>query len=217
VRKFWGENPPANSLLFGIQTVDDFLSLTQKMATSRPIPTPTIRCHAVGLEFLNHAPYNYLTVGECNVSSDIVFRELVSPDSWPKWFQEMRSVVYTSPEPFGVGTTRTVAMKDFVLGEYFLAWEQNKRFCFRFESQNSRVFDAGVEDIQLEDLPGGRTRITYRVAMQPAFMIRLCGCIVGFDASMKKMFDRAMTSFVHYLDNMSAVPNPTNPIAAGNA
>jgi hypothetical protein len=166
------------------------------------------QCQRVGLDFLTTAALNIVTVAECNASPDVVFACLESAAPWSIWFNEIESVTYTSPQPYGVGTTRLVVMKDVTLSESFLAWEKNRRYCFRFDAQNRKIFDAGVEDIQLDELPGNRTKITYRAALQPMFILRACDCLIGFEANMRRMFDKALKSFVNYVENSYSAPSP---------
>jgi hypothetical protein len=53
-------------------------------------------------------------------------------------------VTWTSPEPRGVVTARTVDMRGGIVGnEEFLAWEPFTRMAFRFNECSSRGHSAG--------------------------------------------------------------------------
>ena len=45
---------------------------------------------------------------DCDISS--VFKILEDGEQWPLWYPKMRNVVWTSPDPKKVGTTRTVQL-----------------------------------------------------------------------------------------------------------
>lgn len=114
----------------------------------------------------------------------------------------MKSVIWTSKEPKKVGTTRTVNVNNIIINEYFLIWEENKRFSFRFDSiEKSSPFKAGLEDYILEEMPNGNTRLTYAVYIEPSFIIGLCSCISKKNIS--KMFYDASLSFQNHINNNS--------------
>lgn len=177
---------------------------------------PTVPCQLVGLDFLTTAPLIIVNEVECNSPPSAVFDAVVRADAWPQWFEGITSVVYTNPDhPLAVGSTRTAAMTDITVFETFLAFEQNRRYCFRFDLQSKRVFDAGIEDIQLLELPNNRTKITYRVALQPMVVIRMCNCLIGFDGKMRRTFGNGIRSLAQYVERSYVPPSPST-ITPGN-
>ena len=44
------------------------------------------------------------------MSAEQLFATFEDEQSWPKWVPGMREATWTSPKPFGKGTTRTVKM-----------------------------------------------------------------------------------------------------------
>jgi hypothetical protein len=91
-------------------------------------------------------------------------------------------VTRTSPEPRGVGTTRTVDMRGGIVGdEEFLAWEPFTRMAFRFNECSSRghyCLAAFAEDYRVEAIPAG-CRLTWTMAQKPAGPSRLAMPVVG--------------------------------------
>jgi uncharacterized protein YndB with AHSA1/START domain len=68
------------------------------------------KCRPVGLDFIDGAAYRFENVVELEVSPEAVFNIFADGESWPRWFHDIKRVVWTSPEPKGVGTTRTVTL-----------------------------------------------------------------------------------------------------------
>ena len=64
-------------------------------------------------------------------SADTLFRCLTDGPAWKQWAG--LDVEWTSRQPFGVGTTRTVTTRRVHLEEYFVAWEEGRRMTFRFD------------------------------------------------------------------------------------
>ena len=88
-------------------------------------------------------------------------------------------MTWTSPEPRGVGTTRTVEMHGGIVGnEEFLAWEPFTRMAFRFNECSTRAVAAFAEDHRVEVIPGG-CRLTWIMAQKPAGPARPAMFLVG--------------------------------------
>lgn len=85
----------------------------------------------VDVDFATTGPNHNSVVQAIPKSADAVFRCLEDGPSWHDWLGI--EVEWTSPEPFGVGTTRTVTTTGQRIDEYFLAWEPGRRMCFRFD------------------------------------------------------------------------------------
>ncbi len=82
-----------------------------------------------------------------------VWAALLDARAWTEWLP-ITKVTWTSPQPFGVGTTRTVEVGPQVIEETFFAWEEGSRMAFRFERSTLPV-SAAVEDYRIVDVPGG--------------------------------------------------------------
>lgn len=82
-----------------------------------------------------------------------VWAALLDPVAWTEWLP-ITKVTWTSPTPYGVGTTRTVEIGPQVIEETFFAWEEGRRMAFRFERSTLPV-SAAVEDYRVVDAPGG--------------------------------------------------------------
>jgi len=111
--------------------------MNQKLKEHRP----------VGEEFLAGAgaPLTY----ELNVPARAVWAALVDGAAWSEWLPITR-VTWTSPQPFGISTTRTVEIGKMRVEETFFAWDEGSRMAFRFD-QSSFPVKAAVEDYQIID------------------------------------------------------------------
>lgn len=81
-----------------------------------------------------------------------VFGCLADGPAWKEWLGI--HVEWTSPEPHGVGTTRTVTVNRQTIHETFLAWEDGRRFNFRFDASTLPV-SAFAEDYEV--IPAGES------------------------------------------------------------
>ena len=155
------------------------------------------RCRPVGLDFIQGAAYRFENVVDLDAAPEAVFDIFADGESWPRWFEGIKRVVWTSPEPKGVGTTRTVTLTTMTVYEHFLAWERGRRFAFRFVGSSLPLCRAGVEDYRLEDLGSGRTRVHYGVYLEPTLVVRLAGPIAR--AQFASMFRGAAEGLKNYV------------------
>jgi hypothetical protein len=113
------------------------------------------------------------------ITPEQLFDVLGDAESWPRWASVITEVTWTSPEPRGVGTTRTVDMRGGLVGnEEFLAWEPFTRMAFRFNECSTQSVAAFAEDYRVEVIPGG-CRLTWTMAQKPAGPARLAMPVVG--------------------------------------
>lgn len=106
----------------------------------------------VGEDFLATAKQSSV-VHKFPFPTAMVWKALLDPVAWTEWLP-ITKVTWTSPEPFGVGTTRTVEIGNEIVEETFFAWEEGRRMAFRFEASTLPV-SAAVEDYRLVGVDGG--------------------------------------------------------------
>ncbi len=129
---------------------------------------PYFECHRTGLEFYESASqrYRYEIVLQC--TPEKLFEIFDDPESWTVWAPGIAKVEWTSPKPYGVGTTRTVT---FVGGmevyEEFIAWERGKEMAFIFQGITQDVWWSFGEHYRVEDMGSGRCKLTWTVAYEP--------------------------------------------------
>jgi len=65
------------------------------------------------------------------VPASSLFACLADGPAWKEWLGI--EVEWTSPQPFGVGTTRTVTANGQTIEEYFFTWVDGEKMGFRFD------------------------------------------------------------------------------------
>lgn len=136
-------------------------------------------CERVGLDFVENAPHVFRNSVDLAITPEQLFEVLADAESWPRWASVITKVTWTSPEPRGVGTTRTVEMRGGLVGnEEFIAWEPLRHMAFRFNECSTQAVAAFAEDYRVEVIPGG-CRLTWTMAQRPAGPSRWAMPLVG--------------------------------------
>jgi Polyketide cyclase / dehydrase and lipid transport len=144
-------------------------------------------CERVDLDFIDNAPFVFRNGVDLAITPEQLFEVLADAEAWPRWASVITKVTWTSPEPRGVGTTRTVDMRGGIVGKVgappacggeFLAWEPFTHMAFRFNECSTRSVAAFAEDYRVEAIPGG-CRLTWTMAQKPAGPARLAMFVVG--------------------------------------
>ncbi|WP_024802298.1 SRPBCC family protein [Nocardia sp. BMG51109] len=122
-------------------------------------------CERVDASFVDTAPHRFSNSVDLRVTPEQVFEVLGDAAAWPRWATVITGVTWTSPEPRGVGTTRTVRMRAGVVGnEEFLVWEPNTHMAFRFNECSVGGITAFAEDYRIVPTADG-CRLTWTMAM----------------------------------------------------
>ncbi|MCB1615924.1 MAG: SRPBCC family protein [Pseudomonadales bacterium] len=123
-------------------------------------------CKEVDLSFFGQTKNCYKAVVEIDATPEQVFDCFEEADAWPAWAPPITHVEWTSPKPFGLGTTRTVSMVAGMVGdEVFIAWEYPKRMAFCFTACSRDMVESFAEDYQVTVLPNGKTQVIWTMAM----------------------------------------------------
>jgi hypothetical protein len=87
--------------------------------------------------------------------------------TWSEFFPVIRKVEWTSPRPFGVGTTRTVTVIGGVrLDEVFWAWKPGAQMGFAITAASNRAFQGLVELYDFLPLDDGRCTLRWEMGME---------------------------------------------------
>ncbi|GAB7145193.1 SRPBCC family protein [Mycobacterium riyadhense] len=155
-------------------------------------------CERVDLSFIETAPHLFRNSVDLAITPEQLFEVLADADAWPRWAKVITKVTWTSPEPYRVGTTRTVEMRGGIVGdEEFLAWEPFTHMAFRFNACSTRAVAAFAEDYRVEVIPGG-CRLTWTMAQQPAGPARLAMRV--FAPLLNVALRRFLTNLRRYTD-----------------
>jgi uncharacterized protein YndB with AHSA1/START domain len=117
------------------------------------------------LSFVERAPVLVRAETSVPASPAAVWPAFADASVWPSWFTGMQDAHYTSPAPYGVGSTRRVRVMGLEADETILAFDLGERFAFRVDSTNLPLLAALVEVVTLEAV-GSTTRVVYRQALE---------------------------------------------------
>ncbi len=129
------------------------------------------RLHPEDVSFVDRAAVVARAETSVPASPAAVWPALADAPAWVRWFTGMKEARYTSPAPYGVGSTRYVHVLALEVEETILAFDVGERFAFRVDSANLPLFDALVEVVTLEPI-GASTRVVYRQAFAPRRWLR---------------------------------------------
>lgn len=98
-----------------------------------------------------------------NVPAEVVFDSFTRDEDWKHWLG--LDVEWTSPEPKGVGSTRTVKPGPGVaIKERFIIWDAPNRMTFHFESSPFPV-SAFAEDYRVEETGPASSVLHWTIAV----------------------------------------------------
>ena len=136
-------------------------------------------CERVDQGWIKTAPFRFSNSVDLAITPEQLFEVLADAEAWPKWAKVITRVTWTSPEPRGVGTTRTVDMRGGITGdEEFLAWEPFTHMAFRFNESTTRAITAFAEDYRVVRTPTG-CHLTWVMAMKPNGLAGRLGMTLG--------------------------------------
>ncbi len=140
----------------------------------------------VGLEYFQNAKYLFRSEITVRCTPEQMFASFEDADSWPAWAMPITKVEWTSPKPYGVGTTRSVSMLGNLVGhEEFLLWKPCTEMAFRFNQVNkANTIGSFGEHYHVTDLGNGTIKLVWTVGMEPigpgAFFMKFTKGLLGF-------------------------------------
>lgn len=122
--------------------------------------------------FFDCAPHVFRYERHYDATVEQVWESLQSDESMSAWGDSMGSLTWTSPRPFGIGTTRQVGVGPAQVRERFFRWEEGSGHAFYVYEANIPMFRRFAEDYRVEP-DGDGTRFTWWVAIEPVAVLRL--------------------------------------------
>lgn len=130
--------------------------------------------------FLQTAPVRDHLIQTIPASAEATFRCLEDGDAWGEWIDAIQGVEWTSPTPYGIGTTRTVTLKPGgAIEEEFFAWEDGRRMAFFFVRSAMPLFAAFAEDYVLTPQGDDRCELAWSWAFEGAGVFRAAQGLVN--------------------------------------
>lgn len=155
-------------------------------------------CRRVELGWLDQAPLRFSNTVDIALAPEDLFDVLARADTWSRWATVITRVDYTSPAPYGVGTTRVVSMRGGIVGdEEFLAWEPGEHLAFRFNSCSTPAVGAFLEDYRIEPVATG-SRLTWALGQELAGPSRI------FSPLTKPLTNAMFRRFLRNLQTLTA-------------
>jgi hypothetical protein len=124
-------------------------------------------------EFFTSAPHVFHYQKRFAATPEQVWESLTSDQSLAPWGPMVKKVTWTSPRPFGVGTTRdVVAPGGSTMRERYFRWDEGKSHAFYVYKSALPFFKRFAEDYVVES-DGAETLFTWTVAIEPKHAFRL--------------------------------------------
>ena len=119
--------------------------------------------------FFEEAPTRLRRGFEVSLPASTVWEELCADDAL-HWCRILEEVRWTSPRPFGVGTSRDAkalwgASK---VRERYFRWEEGRRCSFYVSEANGPFFESLAEDYLVEPRGPGACLFTWTIAFRPS-------------------------------------------------
>lgn len=152
----------------------------------------------VDATFFDTAPVQGVVRAVLPVNAATAFASLEDGDAWPEWLDVINSVEWTSPKPFGVGTTRNVVADVGTISEEFFVWEPGRRMAFFFTEGPIPVVAAFAEDYEVTDLGGGACELVWRWGVEMNKGFGLAG--KAFGAVFARNATKGLKELAKYLE-----------------
>jgi hypothetical protein len=139
---------------------------------------PWFKCQPVDETFFAEAPMRLRAGFEIPRPAAAVWADLTG-DTPLHWCRILNDVSWSSPRPFGVGTTREVKAlygTDRLREHYFL-WEEGRRHCFYVVETTAPIINSLAEDYFVEPKGEDACRFTWTIAVNPSAIGRPAGPI----------------------------------------
>jgi hypothetical protein len=121
-------------------------------------------------EFFTSAPHVFRYQKRFAATPEQVWESLTSDVSLAAWGPAIRKVTWTSPRPFGVGTTREVVSAGSVRERYF-RWDEGHSHAFYVYEATLPLFKRFAEDYIVEP-DGAETCFKWTLAIEPTNALR---------------------------------------------
>jgi hypothetical protein len=124
----------------------------------------------VDASFFDSAPFRLRATFNIPRPAADVWAELTADDAL-NWCRIINALEWTSPRPFGVGTTRTVTSLGGtnVLHEHYFQWEEGRRQSFYVLEASGPLFRRFAEDYLVEPTGDASCRFEWTIVSEPRY------------------------------------------------
>jgi hypothetical protein len=125
-----------------------------------------------GDDFLTAAPFRYVNTIDVAAPPDKTWAALTADDTLVSWSPLVTRLHWTTPRPFGVGTTREVTILRLITArERYYRWEQGRRKTFTAVQVTVPGVRGLAEDYVVEPTPDG-SRLIWTLGLEPHPVLR---------------------------------------------
>lgn len=146
------------------------------------------------------SPFQIVNEAIINASPERVFDILAAGENQSEWFQDFVENRWTSPEPYGVGSTREVELKIITVKERFLVWDRGKHLAFTITASTVPAVRRMLEEFHMEPV-GDRTRFRWTAHYTPSRLMRVVHPVMRIQFS--KMFAVTTSKLAAYAGRSS--------------
>lgn len=127
-----------------------------------------------------------------------IFEVFADAKSWPEWVEAITHAEWTSPPPYGAGSTRDVTLRGgILLKEEFVLWEEGERMFFTITAMNRPLFESFAEEYKLTDNGDGSCSLRWSLHLRARWFVRpLVAMIRPFMTRSNQASLRALARYV---------------------
>ena len=146
-------------------------------------------------DFLQAAPFRYVNTVDLPVAPERMWAALTADDTLVSWTPLVTGLRWTTPRPFGVGTTREVTILRLLTSrERYYRWDQGRRKTFTAAEVSVPGLRRLAEDYVVERTLGG-SRFIWTLALEPGPILKpILRLTNPITASMLRRVARGMRS-----------------------
>lgn len=172
---------------------------------------------AVDVDYPANGPHQQTFRQVMPVPVSTLFNCLADGPAWKEWLGI--DVEWTSPEPRGIGTTRTVTSAGVKIEEYYLRWVDNERMTFRFDRTNLPV-RAFAEDYRFVAIDADTSEMYWTIAFEwggPLDSVLGKGFAAGFGFNAKRSLKKLATLLADDPNRFADKPTEPDPDSDSDA
>ena len=157
-----------------LQKRADWPTCSLRTLRNAQLGVPRFKLQPVDETFFDAAPKRFVGTFEIGRPASEVWAELVA-DGALSFCRSLRGASWTSPRPFGVGTTRTMPalFGALVVDERYFRWEEGRQQSFCVERASLPMFRRFAEDYLVKETSPTTSRFTWTIALDPYPAMRL--------------------------------------------
>ncbi len=133
----------------------------------------------VDLDFFVDPPWQFDVSGVLDATPAAAWAAFTDDAGWSTWFEGCKECRSTSDPVGGIGSTRSISVRGLRVDERFIGWEPQRLWAFTVVGLRPQFARRMAERAAFRELPDGRTRIDYRIAVEPSWWAKPMKVAIG--------------------------------------